>query len=104
MCELKDLWRLALLFDFELQIIKVMAKTNINATDEFEIGEEGIAVFFPNQVFDEGMLDKEKFFILYHAEDNNNQPNFPYRKHVQFGLELLVIQLNLSDHISRLDL
>ena len=41
-----------------------MAKTSINAADEFEIGEEGIAIFFLNQVFDEGMLDKEKFFIL----------------------------------------
>ena len=31
----------------------------------------------------------ERFFILLHAEHNNNWPNLSYRKYVRFDLELL---------------
>ena len=40
--------------------IKVMAEANVNVADEFEIGEEDIAVFLLNQVFDEGVLEEEE--------------------------------------------
>ena len=60
-CELKSLSTETFL---ELQTsnteIKVMAEANVNVADEFEIGEEDIAVFLLNQVFDEGVLEEEE--------------------------------------------
>ena len=53
-----------------------MAEANVNIADEFEIGEEEMAVFLLHQAFDEGALDEEEFFLLLHTEDNNNRPNF----------------------------
>ena len=48
-----------------------------------------MAVFLLNQVLDESLLKKEEFFILLHAEDNNNGLNFPHRKYARFDLDLL---------------
>ena len=54
-----------------------MAETIVNVADEFEIGEEEMAVFLLLQAFDEGVVDEEEFFLLLHTEHNNNRSNFP---------------------------
>ena len=46
----------------------MITEANVNFADEFEIGEEDIAVFLLNQVFDEGVLEEEEYFILLHAK------------------------------------
>ena len=52
------------------------AKASINLDDQFKNGEK-----FAEGVF----LDKEEFLLL-HAEENSEWPNFPYWKYASFGL------------------
>lgn len=66
----------------------MIAAADVNVGDEFEIGEEEMAVFL-NQAFDEGVLNQEGFLILLHAKGNKNWPNFPFWNYARFGLELL---------------
>ena len=66
----------------------MIAAADVNVADEFEIGEEEMAIFL-NQAFDEGVLNQEGFLILLHAKDNKNWPNFPFWNYARFGLELL---------------
>ena len=48
-----------------------------------------IAVFLLGKTFHESVLDEVKLFILLHAQENNNRPNFPYWKYSRFDLVLL---------------
>ena len=41
-----------------------MSEGNINATDDFEIGEEEMLVFSLNKVFDGHVLDKVQLFTM----------------------------------------
>ena len=56
-----------------------------------------MAILLPNQVFNVGVLVEGKFLKLLHAEDNNNQTNFPYWKYGRFDLELLNEEECLTD-------
>ena len=49
----------------------MIAAADVNVADEFETGEEEMAVFL-NQAFDEGVLNQEGFLILLHAKDYKN--------------------------------
>ena len=53
----------------------MIAAADVNVADEFEIGEEEMAVFL-NQAFDEGVLNQEGFLILLHAKDNKTDQIF----------------------------
>ena len=66
-----------------------MVEENINVPDEFEIAKEEIAVFLPGKKFHESVLDEVKIFILSHAKENNNRPNFSYWKYSRLDLVLL---------------
>ena len=66
-----------------------MVEEDINVADEFEIGKEKIAVFLLSQTFDESVLGEVNFFILLHAQKNNNRSNFSYWKYSRFDLVLL---------------
>ena len=66
-----------------------MVEEDINVADEFEIGKEKVSVFLLSQTFDESVLDEVNFFLLLHAQKNNNQSNFSYWKYSRFDSVLL---------------
>lgn len=53
--------------------ITEVAEAKLDVADEFEVGEEEMVVFLRNKTSDEDVWDEEEFFILFHAEDNNNR-------------------------------
>ena len=67
------------------------AKASINLDDQFKNGEK-----FAEGVF----LDKEEFLLL-HAEENSEWPNFPYWKYASFGLISKIYIIHMC-HISGL--
>ena len=55
-----------------------------------------MAIFSLKHTFDEGVFDKEEYFILFHTVNNNNCPNFPYWKYTRFDWKLLDEEVCLS--------